>query len=95
MPSRALRDLALHSASQGINVSKCDIPHSDARQALLGEADAAAFKHRLVAKADHTELQVVLETHNAAPNRIYWLRRRWLRLSWTAAELSSNLGTSF
>jgi hypothetical protein len=50
MPSPALRDLALHSASQGINVSKCDVPQPDARQVLLGEADATdalpAFKHQ-------------------------------------------------
>ena len=35
----------------GNNVSKCEF-HPYARQALLGEADAATFKHRLVAKAD-------------------------------------------
>jgi hypothetical protein len=41
MPSPALRALALHSAGQGINASKRDVPQQDARYALGGEADSA------------------------------------------------------
>ena len=61
MPSPALRDLALHSVSQGINVSKCDVPPPNAGYALVGAADSAdalpAFEHGVVVDADQTHLQ--------------------------------------
>ena len=54
MPSPALRALALHSASQGINVSKCDAPEPDAQHAFGGQTDPAnaLSADRIVAKGD-------------------------------------------
>jgi hypothetical protein len=56
MPSPALRALALHCASQGINVSKCDVP---ARRPVcahwrrgFGPMRCPAFEHAIVTNAD-------------------------------------------